>query len=220
VSDHLTEEEQIAALKNWWKQNGNSLLIGVGAALAVVFGWQTYQNSIVQEKTQASMLYQQLVTSATQDAFTRNQEEGVSVDFAARELKEKFSGSEYALYGALFMARELVRKNELDAALSELDYVTANTEDARLMHIANGRKARILSAQGKHDEALALLNAALEEFVPQYLEQVGDIKLKQNDTEGALAAYQDAWNRIKDKPETLPMLSVKLADLGVLTDAE
>jgi predicted negative regulator of RcsB-dependent stress response len=49
---------------------------------------------------------------------------------------------------------------------------------------------------------------------------VGDIKLKQNDTEGALAAYQDAWNRIKDKPETLPMLSVKLADLGVLTDAE
>jgi len=36
--EHRTEEEQVAALKQWWNDNGNSLIIGVGLALALVFG--------------------------------------------------------------------------------------------------------------------------------------------------------------------------------------
>ncbi len=219
MADHLTEEEQLAALKNWWKQNDNSLLMGIGVALALVFGWQAYQNSVINEKTEASALYQQMVTSATQDLFAQKKEEGVSVEFAAKELKEKYSGSEYALYGALFMAKELVAKNEYDAAIVELEYVKSNTNDARLQHIANGRIARILAAQEKYDEALALLQPTLDEFAPVFLELTGDIKRQKGDQDGAIAAYKEAWAKVKDEPETLPMLSVKLADLGVLTDA-
>jgi predicted negative regulator of RcsB-dependent stress response len=39
VDDIKTEEEQIAAIKNWWKENGNSLLMAVVAAIAIIFGW-------------------------------------------------------------------------------------------------------------------------------------------------------------------------------------
>lgn len=58
--EHRTEEEQVAALKQWWKDNGNSLIIGVGLALAVVFGWkiegketQTRQKEKIRDKDTA-----------------------------------------------------------------------------------------------------------------------------------------------------------------------
>ena len=44
MAEMRTEEEQIEAIKQWWKKNGSSLLIGVGLALAIVFGWQAWQN--------------------------------------------------------------------------------------------------------------------------------------------------------------------------------
>ena len=40
MAEMRTEEETVQAIKDWWKKNGSSLLIGVGAALAIVFGWQ------------------------------------------------------------------------------------------------------------------------------------------------------------------------------------
>jgi predicted negative regulator of RcsB-dependent stress response len=35
-----TEEEQLAAIKDWWQRNGKPLLTGGVLALAGVFGWQ------------------------------------------------------------------------------------------------------------------------------------------------------------------------------------
>ena len=35
----MTEEEQIAQIKDWWQRNGKPLLTGGVLALAVVIGW-------------------------------------------------------------------------------------------------------------------------------------------------------------------------------------
>ncbi len=39
----MTEEEQIAQMKDWWQRNGKPLLTGGALALALVFGWQAWQ---------------------------------------------------------------------------------------------------------------------------------------------------------------------------------
>ena len=44
MAELRTEEEQIEAIKRWWKKNGSSLLLGIALALAIVFGWQAWQN--------------------------------------------------------------------------------------------------------------------------------------------------------------------------------
>ncbi|MDX1451484.1 MAG: tetratricopeptide repeat protein [Oleiphilaceae bacterium] len=212
-----TEEEQIAAIKKWWQENGNSLLIGVGAALAIVFGWKAWQNSAEQEKAEASILYQQLITTATNNSL-EDTDESSSVGYIAGELKEKYEGSEYAIYGALFMAKDAVENGQLDVAAQELEWVTKNTEDARLQHIAKGRLARVLSAQGKHDEALAVLNAVDSLFEANYLEIKGDIYLRKQDEESAKQAYLKAYEMVKDSPQSQPLLAVKLSDLGVNPD--
>ena len=201
MTEFRTEEEQIAALKNWWKENGRTLLIGIGLALVIVFGWKAYQNNVIQMKTEASSLYQQLIAEATKNNFD---DEGVAtLNYLATEIKTKFESTEYAIYSAMFLAKE------------EFNWILANTDDARIQHIVTARLARVLSAEGKDEEALALLTATLPQFKPSYLELKGDIKNRMGEKEAAIEAYRSAYVLIKDRPQAQPLLAVKLSDLGV-----
>ncbi len=214
MNNLATEEEQIAALKKWWSDNGNSLLIGVGAALAILFGWKAYENSVIQDKTEASVKYQQLLAVSSQPA-AQGDEEANTISYLAEQIKEAHQGSEYAIYAALFIAKDKVASKDYEGALEQLNWVLANTEDTRTQHIVNARIARILSAQGKHDEALAKLVAKEKAFEPIYLEISGDIKRRNGDSAAALEDYKQAYALIKDAPQAQPLLAVKLSDLGV-----
>mgnify|MGYP001180366691 CR=1 FL=1 len=213
MTEFRTEEEQIAALKKWWNDNGKSLLIGVGLALAIVFGWKAYQNSQIQMKSEASALYQQLITEATQNSVS--DEEANTLSYLAGEIKTKFESTEYAIYAALFIAKDAVENQNYDLAKSELNWALTHTEDQRIQHIIKARVARILSQQGNHEEALNMLNASLSQFEPAYLELTGDIKSRMGDKEAAINAYTSAYELIKESPQSQPLLAVKLSDLGV-----
>ena len=213
MTEFRTEEEQIAALKNWWKENGQTLLIGIGLALVVVFGWKAYQNNVIQNKTEASSLYQQLIAEATKNNF--DDESVATLDYLANEIKAKFESTEYAIYAAMFLAKEAVQNQSYDVAIEELQWILSNTDDARIQHIVTARLARVLSAQDKNEEALALLNATLPQFEASYLELKGDIKKRMGEPEAAIEAYSSAYALIKDRPQAQPLLAVKLSDLGV-----
>ncbi len=213
MSEFRTEEEQIAALKKWWDDNGRSLLIGIGLALAIVFGWKAYQNSVIQMKAEASSLYQQLIAEATKNNF--DDEPANTLSYLATEIKTKFESTEYAIYAAMFLAKDAVQNKNYDSAKQELKWILSNTDDSRIQHIVNARLARILSAEGQHEEALALLNATLSQFEPSYLELEGDIKNRMGQKDEAIKAYTTAYQLIQDRPQVQPLLAVKLSDLGV-----
>jgi len=40
VDEFSTEDEQVEAIKKWWKENGTSLIVGVVLGLSVLFGWR------------------------------------------------------------------------------------------------------------------------------------------------------------------------------------
>ena len=42
MAELRTEEEQLEAIKRWWKENGTSLIAGVAIAAAGVFGWNAW----------------------------------------------------------------------------------------------------------------------------------------------------------------------------------
>jgi predicted negative regulator of RcsB-dependent stress response len=213
VTEFRTEEEQIAALKNWWNDNGRSLLIGIGLALVIVFGWKAYQNSVIQMKSEASSLYQQLIAEATKNNF--DNEEANTLNYLATEIKTKFESTEYAIYAALFLAKDAVEKKSYDLAKEELNWVLSNTDDQRIKHIVNARLVRLLSAEGNNEEALAMLNASLPQFEPGYLELKGDISNRMGEKDAAIEAYSTAYQLIKDRLQAQPLLAVKLSDLGV-----
>jgi len=217
VAELRTEEEQIAAIKNWWSENGTGVLSAIAAALLIIFGWKFYQSSVIESKTEASALYEQLLSANASSG--PNPIATTGIDFFASQLKERFGDTEYGVYAALFMAKDAIEKGELDAAIAELEWVKQQTTDGRLIDVTNSRLARVLADQGKADEALGLLVANEQEFESQFLEIKGDILLRQGQEAEAIDAYNAAYNLVKESPQQQPLLLVKLASLGVSHDS-
>lgn len=185
-----TEDEELALVREWWQRNGKSLLSGVILALIIVFGWQFWEKSRTERAEGASMLFQQLLETALTPAGEVNA--AAVVDLAGK-LKKDYSGTHYAQYAALFVAKLAVDSGRLDEAVTELRGIVSAPADAVLAELARQRLARVLSAQGKTEAGLELLEGDTSvAFAASREELKGDLLLKLGRADEAHAAYDKA----------------------------
>ena len=105
--------------------------------------------------------------------------------------------------------------NELDKAAAGLKSVMDNSKDAELRMVARLRLARVQSAQGKHDEALATLKVDDPgEFAPRIADTRGDVLLAKGDRDGALKEYLAARVGENKGGVDFDLLDLKIRDLG------
>jgi len=214
MAELRTEEEQIQAIKDWWKKNGSSLLIGIGAALAIVFGWQAWQNHQAQQRAEAANQFATLL-----NAFADESDENASetVAFVAENLRNDFSKSAYAIYGNLVLARQqMMVDGNAEAAIDSLNWALDKAADyPALSLVVRNRLARAQFAAERYDDALATLEAAAsaDAFAGVFSELRGDILLAKGDTDGARDAYLAA--REQNQQGRSGILELKLSDLGV-----
>jgi predicted negative regulator of RcsB-dependent stress response len=218
MAELRTEEEQIQAIKDWWKRNGSSLLIGIGAALAIVFGWQAWQNYQTQQRTEAANQFANLLNAFSNQA---DETSGETVAFVAKTLREDYTDSAYAVYGNLILARQqMMEESNPQEAIDSLNWALEKSEEHEaLALVVRNRLARAQFSAGQYDEALATIDAAgsADAFDAIYSELRGDILLAQGDREGARKAYLAA--REQSQQGRSGVLELKLADLGVGEDA-
>lgn len=211
MAELRTEEEQVQAIKDWWKKNGSSLLIGIGAALAIVFGWQAWQNYQAQERAEAANQFANLMNaySAGDDQET--------VAFVAEELRNQHADSAYAIYGNVVLARQqMMTGDDPQAAADSLSWALEKAADyPALTRVIRNRLARAQFAAGDNEAALATLDGAgdPDAFEAIYSELRGDILLAMGDRSGAREAYLAA--REQSQQGRNGVLEIKLADLGV-----
>lgn len=205
-----TEEEQLAQIKDWWQRNGKPLLLGAAAALVLVFGWQYWQRHQLNQSHSASALYQQLLNAALEQEGADTAE----VSRLGNLLQKEFSGSHYAQYGNLFVAKVAVESGRLDDAATELQVVLDKPADKTLEELARQRLARVLAAQGKAEEGLALLKGdAIEAFAASREELRGDLLVKLQRPDEAHAAYSKA-KELLSQDAAIGGLQLKLDDLA------
>lgn len=194
MAELRTEEEQVEAIKNWWKQNGSSLLLGVALAVALVLGWQAWQRYQTNKATEASINYQNLVEAVLVLRSTpEDSAQSATASHLAQTLKSDFSDSGYAAMAALLMARVAVDAGDLEAALTELDWVRQNADQEELKQLALLRSARVKLAQGDAEAARALLDAADQRhYVAVFNELRGDVYAALGQPAEARAAYDEA----------------------------
>lgn len=217
MAELRTEEEQVQAIKDWWKKNGSSLLIGIGAALAIVFGWQAWQNHEAQQRTEAANQFASLLNAFGDQA---DETSSNTVAFVAETLREDYSDSAYAVYGNLILARQQLMDGESEAAIDSLNWALDKTgEQQALELVVRSRLARAQFDAGQYDEALATVDGAAEadSFAAIFSELRGDILLAQGDRDGAREAYLAA--REQSQQGRSGILELKLSDLGVGEDA-
>lgn len=214
MAEMRTDEETVEAIKAWWKQNGTSLLIGVAAALAIVFGWQAWQQQQVDYRTEAASQFASLM-NAYADESQENRAE--TVEFVANNLRDEYSDSAYAVYGSLILARQqMMDQGNTEAAISTLGWANSKADQSKpLALIIRSRLARAQFDIADYDAALKTIDGApgAESFAAIFSELRGDILLAQGNADGAREAYMKA--REQGDAERSGILELKLADLGV-----
>lgn len=205
-----TDEEQLAQIKEWWQRNGKPLLLGGAVALVLVFGWQFWQKRQLDQAYSASVAYQQLLNAALNEG----EVDAAEVSRLGTLLQKEFGGTHYAQYGSLFVAKVAVESGRLDEAAAELQNVLKKPADKTLEELARQRLARILAAQNKAEEGLALLDGdAADAFAASREELRGDLLLKLDRPDEAHAAYSKA-KELLSQDAAIGGLQLKLDDLA------
>ncbi len=200
-----TEEEQLDALKRWWKENGQSTIIGLGLGIAVILGWNYWQEHKKAQAEQASALYSQLVLAIGAD-------QKDSAEKLAERIKEQYPKTQYAAYSGLLLAKLKVQQGDVAKARTILKEIAAGS-NKELSNIAKIRQVRLMLASGEYEQGLQLINdvdpATSSSFSGNYDELVGDLYVALDRLDQARSSYQKALeNGYKS-----PLLQFKIDDL-------
>lgn len=201
-----TEEEQVAALKDWWKANGSSVITGVISAIIIVLGWNFWQSYQQEKMNKASTLYEQMLKA---DAAMNSE----SVDKIANKLNTNYNSTAYSTYALLFAAKAKVEQQDLVAAKEQLQLAVLDSNDEELTHVARARLIRVLLDLQEYEQGLEIIadidQSALGGFEAIYEELKGDLYVAMGRVGEARTAYQAALSAGRSSP----LLQFKLDDL-------
>ena len=218
-----TEEEQVAALKQFWKDYGSAILLGIVLSLATVYGWKAWKAHKLEQAQVSSGLYQELVDlSLRQPGQPLSKQQQASFDNLLETLKDDHESTVYAQFGALLKASKAVEADDLKTARAQLEWVVQQKPNREIGIITRMRLARVLlsmpgdGAEGRTEEALELLNQIDQPgaFKASYESVRGDVLLAMGRRDEAREAYQLAVDVATESGEPRPLTMLKLDDLA------
>jgi len=200
--DLKSDEEKAEELKQWWKDNGTSVIVGVALAIGGMFGWQQWQEH---KKTQAeggSRLFAQL-SDAKADSTK-----------ILQQIQSDYGSTPYSTLAALMAARKscTAEKPNTETCINELRQATKSNQ-VEIADIAKLRLARMLVSTKQLDEAETLINGKLPAAYASLVNEIkGDIYLAKNQPVKARDAYDRAI--LSASGQSVEFLKMKRDDLG------
>jgi predicted negative regulator of RcsB-dependent stress response len=202
VDVYNTEEEQVQAIKQWWKENAVSLIAGIVIGLAVLGGYRFWTETKNTQAQEASVLYSEILSSANDKA------KNVEI------LKADYSGTPYAALAALLLAKDNVNANEVEKAISQLKWIIDNNNDNGIQHIAQQRLARVYLSQNNIESAETLIKGLKASgFDAAYNEIRGDLNLAKKLPVQAKENYRLALAALVQGDQRYAIIKMKLDDL-------
>jgi len=212
MEGYETEEQQVDAIKGWWKENGNTLMIAAVVGLAGLWGWRFYNASAITAQEVASQAYSDVLVK-----FEKEGGEAILADLTT--FVENNQDNSYGVLAALLLAKEAIVQKDFALAKTQFVQLQSQNEYAPLDAVINLRLARVETQLGEYQQALktvALIDDA--SFLAKASQVKGVIFLKQGNLEKARSAFQDAVNASQGKVD--PILQLQLDDLASPGDAE
>ena len=204
----LHEQEQVDALKAWWKENGKWV---VGALVVGLLGfagmqyWKSHQSS---QAAEAAKLYAEVMKQAATNDAKR-------IGDAADALVSRYGSSAYAPRAQLLAAQASLQARDVAHAKVQLQWVIEHASESGLQDAARLKLASVLLDEKKYDEALKQLDAAHpESFTGLYADLKGDVLSAQGKTAEARAAYQQAYDKTDAQSVYRNLIQLKMDGLG------
>jgi len=210
VDVYASEEQQVAAIKKWWKENGTSVILGIVIGTAALFGWRAWQGQITAKGEQASMAYSLL------EEQLHNKKVG-EAEATGKKIMKEYKSTPYASFAAFKLAKLAEDAEKTETADEYLRWIVDNGKPEDLVQLAIMRLARLNLSSGNADSAWALISSMDKSMnLATYQELKGDILLAQGKQEEARKAYLQAaaLNPNPSDPVGNPFLEMKIDDLG------
>ncbi len=202
------EQEQVDALKAWWKENGNYVVAALTAALLAFAAWQFWKSYQAGHAAEASKLYAEVMKQVASNDAKR-------IGDAADALASRYAGSPYAARAQLTAAQASLQAKDTAHAKVQLQWVIEHAGEAGLQDVARLKLASELLDEKKYDEALKQLDAAHPEaFSGLYVDLRGDVLNAMGKVSDARAAYQQALDKTDAKSSYRNLIQLKLDGLG------
>jgi len=209
VEIYNSEEEQLEAIKKWWKENGRAVVTGVVLGVILIMGWNFWRERQLRISQQASALFQQTLLAM-------NEKKSESALQLSERLAKEYGDSAYGMYGRLLLAKLKSERADMLGAKQALEGVLSSKADASYKHIARLRLIELLLANGEFDAARQRIEEAeksggLGTYQSQYEELRGDALAAL----GSADAAREAYRKAKGSGAFSAVLDMKIDDLGV-----
>lgn len=213
MSIYMTEDEQLEAIKKWWKLYNGIVIVSISLVMLAISGfryWNWHEEKVTQ---QASNAYEQLMV-----AFSN--QDNKALRGYANQLLTDYGQTVYADAARLTLAKLYVARVNYTRAREELSYVADHSKMPALKQIAKIRLARLLVAEKSFDKALSELSKVSDlAYMPVVNEIKGDIYAATGHNDQAAALYRDAINEVQTKGLANQFLEMKTNELATLTQA-
>jgi predicted negative regulator of RcsB-dependent stress response len=208
VDLYASDEEKGEEIKQWWRDNGFSVVIGIFFAVAVFMGGRYWQASQQSHLTQAANHFQQLTVFLDDNKITEATSEG---DL----LFSDFSDTPHAIFAAFELVKQSVARDDLLAAKTYLEWTIEHAKLSNHILIAKLRLAQVVSQQGEHSAALAIIQQTeTGAFASLFKELEGDIFLAQEKNSDAEQAYRTVLSGLDNNDPRYMMVKLKLDDVN------
>ncbi|HHF0182020.1 TPA: YfgM family protein [Haemophilus influenzae] len=181
----IEEEQEINQLKDWWKENGKTIIVAFILGVGGMFGWRYWQTHQAEQIAQASAQYDTLINSVQQDeqAKKANIEQFVQAN----------SKTAYAVFALLDEAKKATEKQDFSAAEANLNQALTQSQDEVLTSIIALRLSAVQFQLGQLDNALSTLNQVKgESFNARKAILTGDIQIAKGDKVAAKNSFEQA----------------------------
>jgi predicted negative regulator of RcsB-dependent stress response len=201
IDDLLDEHEQSERVRGWLRQNGGGLITGILLGLAVIGGWQWWQQHQAGARAEAGARYDALGKTLAANNLKQAQAEAAAL--AA-------TGGDLGALAAMRVAGKQVEQGDAAAAIATLRSV--QTKDPSVKAVVDSRIARLLIDTGKAADALKLLGD--KPAGAAALEARGDALFALGRNEDARAAYTQALAKLDVAMPQRRVVELKLIQVG------
>lgn len=205
-----TDEQQLEEIKRWWSEHGKTVMLGVVLGLGSVVGFTSWRAHVHGQNEALSVQYERLINTAALPNHAS------AIEQADALIAERPKSS-YASLAALVGAHAAYKAGDAPTARRLLGWAVDNGDAFEVRDVARIRLARLLSEDGQHDAAVAMLQQiGSEEFAALSAEVRGDVLAGKQDLAGARSAFEAALaDQALTSPGARERIQLKLDALSI-----
>jgi predicted negative regulator of RcsB-dependent stress response len=204
----LEEQEQLEALKDWWRKHGNAVVWAATVFVVAAAGWKGYQIWMARQSNAALGLYERAMQAALAN-------DPKAVKELTGKIMDDYGRTGYALPAAWLAGKTNVAAGDLKSAQAQYQYALDHAGDPGLKALASLRLATVLFDEKDYAGALKLLDGTQDDaFVPLFANLKGDVLVAQGKTAEAREAYKLALAKLDPKSPMKAVVEIKLDGVG------